>query len=163
MNFIKRAILSMKKRIGTSLILMAVFLIVTNLVLAGFAIQNASKKAADSARKKLGADVTFGLDFDKLVKQARETGEKPNPPQLNTKETDQLAKSKYVKDYNYITSNSGIADGFKLVGASEGGEERKGSAAMVAGSGSGPGLEIDMNSFLMIEGVRKTLLQESFK
>ncbi len=44
MNFIKRAILSMKKRIGTSLILMAVFLIVTNLVLAGFAIQNASKK-----------------------------------------------------------------------------------------------------------------------
>ncbi|RAN86510.1 permease [Bacillus sp. SRB_28] len=163
MNFIKRAILSMKKRIGTSLILMAVFLIVTNLVLAGFAIQNASKKAADSARKKLGADVTLGLDFDKLVKQARETGERPNPPQLNTKETDQLAKSKYVKDYNYITSNSGIADGFKLVGASEGGEERKGSVAMVEGSGSGPGPEIDMNSFLIIEGVRKTLLQESFK
>lgn len=44
MNFIKRAILSMKKRKGTSLILMAVFLIVTNLVLAGFTIQNASKK-----------------------------------------------------------------------------------------------------------------------
>ncbi|SCA96843.1 Uncharacterized protein BWINRA5_00160 [Bacillus mycoides] len=163
MNFIKRAILSMKKRIGTSLILMAVFLIVTNLVLAGFTIQNASKKAADSARKKLGADVTLGLDFDKLGKQARETGEAPNPPQLNTKETDQLAKSKHVKDYNYITHNFGIADGFKLVGVSEGeGEgEGKGSVAMVGGSGSGT--EIDMNSSLMIEGVRKTLLQESFK
>ncbi|MBE7123565.1 ABC transporter permease [Bacillus cereus] len=163
MNFIKRAILSMKKRIGTSLILMAVFLIVTNLVLAGFTIQNASKKAADAARKKLGADVTLGLDFDKLGKQARETGEAPNPPQLNTKETDQLAKSKYVKDYNYITNNFGIADGFKLVGASEGeGEGKgKGSVAMVGGSGSGS--EIDMNSSLMIEGVRKTLLQESFK
>ncbi|HDR7512172.1 ABC transporter permease [Bacillus toyonensis] len=159
MNFIKRAILSMKKRIGTSLILMAVFLIVTNLVLAGFAIQNASKKAADSARKKLGADVTLGLDFDKLGKQARETGERPNPPQLNTKETDQLAKSKYVKDYNYITHNFGIADGFKLVGASEGEDEGKGRVAIAGGSGS----EIDMNSSLMIEGVRKTLLQESFK
>ncbi len=45
MNFIKRAILSMKKRKGTSLILMVVFLIVTNLVLAGFTIQNASKKS----------------------------------------------------------------------------------------------------------------------
>ncbi|TCJ77713.1 UNVERIFIED_ORG: putative ABC transport system permease protein [Bacillus cereus] len=165
MNFIKRAILSMKKRIGTSLILMAVFLIVTNLVLAGLTIQNASKKAADAARKKLGADVTLGLDFDKLVKQARETGEAPNPPQLNTKETDQIAKSKYVKDYNYLTNNFGIADGFKLVGASEGEGEgkRKGSVAMVAGSGSGSGSEIDMNSSLMIEGVRKTLLQESFK
>ena len=163
MNFIKRAILSMKKRIGTSLILMAVFLIVTNLVLAGFTIQNASKKAADSARKKLGADVTLGLDFDKLGKQARETGEMPNPPQLNTKETDQLAKSKHVKDYNYITSNFGIADGFKLVGASEGEGEGKGNARMATVGGSGSGSDIDMNSSLMIEGVRKSLLQESFK
>ncbi|WP_439876891.1 ABC transporter permease (plasmid) [Bacillus mycoides] len=163
MNFIKRAILSMKKRIGTSLILMAVFLIVTNLVLAGFTIQNASKKAADAARKKLGADVTLSLDFDKLGQQARETGEMPKPPKLNTKEADQLAKSKHVKDYNYITNNFGIADGFKLVGASEGeGEGKgKGNVAMVGGSGSGS--EIDMNSSLMIEGVRKTLLQESFK
>ncbi|PGE40252.1 permease [Bacillus toyonensis] len=163
MNFIKRAILSMKKRIGTSLILMAVFLIVTNLVLAGFAIQNASKKAADSARKKLGADVTLGLDFDKLGKQARETGEAPNPPQLNTKETDQLAKSKYVKDYNYITHNFGIADGFKLVGVSEGEDEGKGKGRVATVGGSGSGSEIDMNSSFMIEGVRKTLLQESFK
>ncbi|WP_109104804.1 hypothetical protein [Bacillus cytotoxicus] len=54
MNFIKRAILSMKKRKGTSFILLGVFLIVTNLVLAGFTIQNASKKAAESARKKTG-------------------------------------------------------------------------------------------------------------
>ncbi|EOO12614.1 ABC transporter permease, partial [Bacillus cereus] len=161
MNFIKRAMLSMKKRIGTSLILMAVFLIVTNLVLAGFTIQNASKKAADAARKKLGADVTLGLDFDKLGQQARETGEMPKPPKLNTKEADQLAKSKHVKDYNYITNNFGIADGFKLVGASEGEGKGKGNVAMVGGSGSGS--EIDMNSSLMIEGVRKTLLQESFK
>ncbi|KFM95042.1 ABC transporter permease [Bacillus clarus] len=162
MNFIKRAILSMKKRIGTSLILIAVFLIVTNLVLAGFTIQNASKKAADSARKKLGADVTLGLDFDKLGKQARETGEMPKPPHLNTKEAEQLAKSKYVKDYNYITNTFGISDGLKLVGASEGEEEGKGRAGM-AGVRGGSGSEIDMNSSFMIEGVRKTLLQESFK
>ncbi|PGR83417.1 ABC transporter permease [Bacillus cereus] len=164
MNFIKRAILSMKKRIGTSLILMAVFLIVTNLVLAGFAIQNASKKATDAARKKLGADVTLGLDFDKLSQQARETGEMPKPPKLNTKEADQLAKSKYVKDYNYITNTFGISDGFKLVGASEGEDEGKGRVGMVAAAGgSGSGSEIDMNSSLLIEGVRKTVLQESFK
>ncbi|WP_088291817.1 ABC transporter permease [Bacillus mycoides] len=164
MNFMKRAILSMKKRVGTSLILMAVFLIVTNLVLAGFTIQNASKKAADAARKKLGADVTLSLDFDKLGQQARETGEMPNPPKLNTKEADQLAKSKYVKDYNYITSTLGISGGLKLVGASEGEEEGKGKAGMAAvRGGSGSGTEIDMNSSFMIEGVRKTALQESFK
>ncbi|WP_144508582.1 ABC transporter permease [Bacillus mycoides] len=164
MNFMKRAILSMKKRVGTSLILMAVFLIVTNLVLAGFTIQNASKKAADAARKKLGADVTLSLDFDKLGQQARETGEMPNPPKLNTKEADQLAKSKYVKDYNYISNTFGISDGLKLVGASEGEEEGKGKAGMAAvRGGSSSGTEIDMNASFMIEGVRKTALQESFK
>ncbi|MFJ8414232.1 ABC transporter permease [Bacillus paramycoides] len=164
MNFMKRAILSMKKRVGTSLILMAVFLIVTNLVLAGFTIQNASKKAADAARKKLGADVTLSLDFDKLGQQARETGEMPNPPKLNTKEADQLAKSKYVKDYNYISNTFGISDGLKLVGASEGEEEGKGKTGMAAvRGGSSSGTEIDMNASFMIEGVRKTALQESFK
>lgn len=164
MNFMKRAILSMKKRIGTSLILMAVFLIVTNLVLSGFTIQNASKKAADAARKNLGADVTLSLDFDKLGQQARETGEMPNPPKLNTKEADQLAESKYVKDYNYITNTFGISDGLKLVGASEGEEEGKGKAGMAAvRGGSSSGTEIDMNASFMIEGVRKTALQESFK
>ncbi|PHG66809.1 ABC transporter permease [Bacillus toyonensis] len=164
MNFMKRAILSMKKRIGTSLILMAVFLIVTNLVLAGFTIQNASKKAADAARKKLGADVTLSLDFDKLGQQARETGEMPNPPKLNMKEADQLAKSKYVKDYNYISNTFGISDGLKLVGASEGEEEGKGKVGMAAvRGGSSSGTEIDMNASFMIEGVRKTALQESFK
>ncbi len=164
MNFMKRAILSMKKRIGTSLILIAVFLIVTNLVLSGFTIQNASKKAADAARKKLGADVTLGLDFDKLGQQARETGEMPNPPKLNTKEAYQLAKSKYVKDYNYIGNTFGISDGLKLVGASEGEDEGKGKVGMAAvRGGSGSGTEIDMNASFMIEGVRKTALQESFK
>ncbi|HDR7964389.1 TPA: ABC transporter permease [Bacillus wiedmannii] len=163
MNFMKRAILSMKKRIGTSLILMAVFLIVTNLVLSGFTIQNASKKAVDAARKKLGADVTLSLDFDKLGQQARETGEMPNPPKLKTKETDQLANSKYVKDYNYIANTFGISDGLKLVGASEG-EEGKGKVGMAAvRGGSSSGTEIDMNASFMIEGVRKTALQESFK
>ncbi|PDZ05556.1 permease [Bacillus cereus] len=163
MNFMKRAILSMKKRVGTSLILMAVFLIVTHLVLAGFTIQNASKKAADAARKKLGADVTLSLDFDKLGQQAQKTGEMPNPPKLNTKETDQLAKSKYVKDYNYIANTFGISDGLKLVGASDE-EEGKGKVGMAAvRGGSSSGTEIDMNASFMIEGVRKTALQESFK
>ncbi|HDR7619746.1 TPA: ABC transporter permease, partial [Bacillus mycoides] len=65
---------------------------------------------------------------------------------------------------NYITSTLGISDGLKLVGASEGEEEGKGKVGMAAvRGGSGSGTEIDMNSSFMIEGVRKTALQESFK
>ena len=46
------------------------------------------------------------------------------------KKSDQLAKSKYVKDYNYIANTFGISDGLKLVGASEGEEEGKGKVGM---------------------------------
>ena len=88
------------------------------------------QKATIFARKKLGADVTLGLDFDKIGQKAKETGEMPNPPRLDAKETDQLAKSKYVKDYNYIANTFGISDGLKLVGASEGEEEGKGKVGM---------------------------------
>lgn len=51
MNFIKRAFLSVRARKGKSLILFAVFLVVTNLVLAGFAMQNVTETASDLARK----------------------------------------------------------------------------------------------------------------
>ncbi len=91
------------------------------------------KKAADSAREKLVADGTLGLDFDKLGKRARETGEMPNPLHLTTKEAEQLAKSKYVKDYNYITNTFGISDGLKLVGASEEEGERESGMKMAIG------------------------------
>ena len=75
----------------------------------------------------------------------------PSPPQLDTKETEQLAKSKYVKDYNYIANTFGISDGLKLVGASEG-EEGKGKAGIAAvRGGSSSGTEIDMNASFMIE------------
>ncbi|MEB8957802.1 ABC transporter permease, partial [Bacillus cereus] len=70
----------------------------------------------------------------------------------------------YVKDYNYIANTFGISDGLKLVGASEGEEEGKGKVGMTAArGGSSSGTEIDMNASFMIEGVRKTALQESFK
>ncbi|MFZ3197370.1 MAG: ABC transporter permease, partial [Bacillus mycoides] len=49
------------------------------------------------------------------------------------------------------------------VGVSEGEGEGKGNARVATAGGSGSGTEIDMNSSFMIEGVRKTALQESFK
>lgn len=63
MNFIKRAFLSVQARKGKSLILFTVLLVVSNSVLAGFAIQNVSKTANDLARQKLGVDVSLRLHF----------------------------------------------------------------------------------------------------
>lgn len=43
------------------------------------------QKSSGRCKKKLGADVTLGLDFDKIGQKAKETGEMPNPPQLDAK------------------------------------------------------------------------------
>ena len=69
MNFMKRAILSMKKD-RNIINFDGSFLIVTNLVLSGYTIQNASKSSG-CCKKKLGADVTLGLDFDKIGQKLR--------------------------------------------------------------------------------------------
>ncbi|QWH75399.1 ABC transporter permease (plasmid) [Bacillus mycoides] len=150
MNFIKRAILSMKQRKGTTFILMAIFLIVVNLVLAGFTVQNATQKAADNARKKLGAEVDLSPDVIKLLDSGQEDKFTPLTDQL----ADQLAKSKYVKNYNYLFTSDGTPDGFKHVEPAKP-KENNSSSAMPIGGGELPTLTLN--------GIREINLLETFK
>lgn len=150
MNFIKRAILSMKQRKGTTLILMAVFLIVVNLVLAGFTVQNATEKAEDDARKKLGAEVNLAPDIMKLVESGQDDKFTPLTDQL----ADKIAKSKYVENYNYLFKSNGTPDGFKHIEPAKP-KENNSSSTMIAGGGDLPTLSIN--------GVREMSLLETFK
>jgi len=159
MNFIKRAFLSVKARKGKSLILFTVFLVVSNLVLAGFAIQNVSQKANDHARQTLGVDVSLRIDEEKLMENvAKQREENPNGkikhPELSVEEADQLAKSPYVIDYNYLKSDMLVADDFAPINSEK---DEEGVIGTVGGSNSG---NMKMpNTF--IQGVRSSdLLQE---
>ncbi|HDR4897420.1 TPA: ABC transporter permease [Bacillus cereus] len=150
MNFIKRAFLSMKQRKGTTFILMAIFLIVVNLVLAGFTVQNATQKAADNARKKLGAEVDLGPDVTKLLDNGQEDKFTPLTEQL----ADKIAKSKYVKHYNYLFTSDGTPDGFKHIEPAKP-KENKSSSTMIGGGGDLPTLNLN--------GVREMSLLDTFK
>ncbi|MFJ6268012.1 ABC transporter permease [Lysinibacillus xylanilyticus] len=159
MNFIKRAFLSVKARKGKSLILFTVFLVVSNLVLAGFAIQNVSQKANDHARQTLGVDVSLRMDEEKLMENvAKQRQENPNGkiqhPELFVDEADQLAKSPYVIDYNYLKSDMFLADDYTPI---NGDKDEDGVSGAVGGSNSG---NMKMpNTF--IQGVKSSdLLQE---
>ena len=66
MNFLKRAVLSVKARKGKSLLQIFVFSVICILVLAGLSIQSAAKKSSELAREKLGADVTLQVDMEKM-------------------------------------------------------------------------------------------------
>ncbi|MGM1045691.1 MAG: ABC transporter permease [Bacillota bacterium] len=160
MNFIKRAFLSIQARKGKSLILFAVFLVLTNLVLAGFAIQNVTKTANDLARKELGVDVTLGLDGEKFQKYVqKQRSENPNErihrPEVSTEEADKLAESPYVKDYNYLKDSQGVADGYTPINGDNEGEAIGGSI----GGGEQGNMKMP-NTF--IHGVRSSDLLKEF-
>ncbi|MGE7621473.1 ABC transporter permease [Viridibacillus sp. NPDC096237] len=107
MNFIKRSFLSLKSRRGKSLILLAIFLVVINLVLAGFTIQSASSKATDLARKQLGADINLKIDINKYLEEQnsnQNANGEGKVPSIEEKEADKLKNSKYLDHYNYLKS-----------------------------------------------------------
>ncbi|OAB35312.1 ABC transporter permease [Paenibacillus glacialis] len=159
MNFIKRAFLSVQARKGKSLILFVVFLVVSNLVLAGFAMQNVTETASDLARKKLGVDITLGLDGEKFQKYVqKQRNENPNErihrPELSTEEADKLAESPYVKDFNYLKDSQGVADGYTPINDDKGGGSVGGSIGGSQGNMTMP------NTF--IHGVRSSDLLKEF-
>ncbi len=107
MNFIKRSFLSLQSRKGKSLILFAIFLVVINLVFAGFTIQSASSKATDLARQQLGADINLRIDINKYLEEQnsnQNADEARKVPSIEKKEADKLKNSKYLDHYNYLKS-----------------------------------------------------------
>ncbi|MGL5352839.1 MAG: ABC transporter permease [Clostridium sp.] len=72
MDFIFRGLLSLKKRKGKGLILLAIILIVCLVILSGFGIQSATNASAVLARQKLGAEVSLTQDVQKTMEKMRE-------------------------------------------------------------------------------------------
>ncbi|MEC2075312.1 ABC transporter permease [Metabacillus fastidiosus] len=147
MNFIKRAFLSITARKGKSLLLMGIFFIVISLVLAGFSIQNASDKATDNARKKLGASVTLGIDPQNSINALNK--------EVTEEAANKLKDSKYVKEYNYKSESSAIAEGFTPKGWSE--DFKEGMPGMPLPA---PGVEMPN---LVIESTMVSGLSKSFE
>lgn len=154
MNFVKRAFLSVKERKIKSLVLIVIFLIISNLILAGFSIQTATKKASDLAIQKLGSDVTLSVDQQKL----RENGvSRSEMPALTVSEANKLKSLKYVTGYNYFSSSVAMANGFTPITS----EENEESNNNVRVFGVGPGGQ-QMNADVSLSGVVYTDLLDSF-
>ncbi|MBU3090756.1 ABC transporter permease [Clostridium sp. CF011] len=110
MNFIKRAILSVTKRKSKTVLLIVMFCVIANMVLAGLAIQSATAKVAVLARQKLGGSVSIELDQEKI--RAKNSSD---IPRLNMKDMDKLKSLEHVKSYNYLTNSIAMAENFKPV------------------------------------------------
>ena len=70
MSFLKRALRAVTRRWGKSLLLLVIFFVIANLVLAGFSIREAVDAAKDSARQQLGATLTLSFNQQKAMEEA---------------------------------------------------------------------------------------------
>jgi len=141
-NFIKRALLSVKERKAKSFLQLIVFTVICVLIIAGLSIQSAAEKSAQLARESLGGTVTLQYNSEKMMEEIKNQmgerpergseqqgpGQVPSPGQgqgfspfsisnepVKLKDAEQLISSSYVKAYNFITSTTGYTDSFEPV------------------------------------------------
>ncbi|EUJ29361.1 ABC transporter permease [Listeria cornellensis] len=130
MNFIKRALLSMKARKGRTILQLFIFTIVCVLILSGFTIQSAANKASELARQELGGDVTLSVDREKQMKSQQTessssssstTSSKPKmfeSTPVSVAAAKKLATLDHVSGYNLYSNTQALASGFDPIKSS---------------------------------------------
>lgn len=127
MDFIKRALLSMKAKKGRTILLCAVFSAILIFVLAGLTIQRASVTATENAKKSIGAQVTLSANREAAMKKNQESssGERPDPGSfsltpVSLEDAEKIAKLDNVKSYSFVSSTSATAgDNITPISSSE--------------------------------------------
>lgn len=129
MNFILRGLLTLKEKVGRTIILLGIMLTVCIVMISSFGIQSATKAAAVLARQKLGATVTVTQNIEKMMQKQRESSNNSGSSEKNRIKMERvsvpLSYIDLLKNYGHVTgylaSNSASAnlDGTVAVGIDE--------------------------------------------
>jgi putative ABC transport system permease protein len=153
MNFAKRAFLSLSRRVGKTTILFLVILILGNLIAATVAMRQAIDQSEALAKITLGANVSLGLDDQKLM-AAWNAGEEPEIKGLKAELIEELGKFPQVKSYDYtldVYLISKTLRGYEPPSSDSGG----GGGVVMRADGSSS----DINSGMIIRGVHYAPIQ----
>lgn len=115
----KNAMLSIKKNMGRTILLLGVAFLIVNLVMAGLEIKTATKKSMDATRQSLGSDVMLAYNMKALMRN-RSKGEALDELNTSIKVSDanKLSKLQYVKSVNYLQTVSVNTDDIEPVNMS---------------------------------------------
>ncbi|MFI6942755.1 ABC transporter permease [Streptomyces sp. NPDC050418] len=112
LNFLKRAALSLWSRRTRTLTTFGAFVVISVMVLAGVLIKDATARAAEAAQRKIGAEVTLGVDMDALASSGQ-----LQAPRIGTEVIDRIGRSPLVEKYTYQSFNgTSLQGGLKLPG-----------------------------------------------
>lgn len=97
MNYWNRALCSVVRRKGKSVILFAVIFILGNVIAGSIAIQQSTANVEKKIKHDLGATVSVEMDYEKMM----EEGQSFSPTALKVDEVKKLGESTYVKEFDY--------------------------------------------------------------
>lgn len=102
MNYFNRALCSVTRRKGKSIILLAVIFILGNVIAGSIAIQQSTANVEKKIKHDLGATVSMELDYQKVMDE----GESFSPSTLKVENIKKLGTSTYVKEFDYNVKTS---------------------------------------------------------
>ena len=112
MNYWNRALCSVTRRKGKSLILFTVIFVLGNVIAGAIAIQQSTTNVEKKIKNQLGAIATVDVDFNKLMNESSDGGIEV-PKGLSVKEIEQIGSSPYVKTFDYSVSGNLFTKKFK--------------------------------------------------
>ncbi|WP_099221644.1 ABC transporter permease [Listeria costaricensis] len=154
MDFIRRAWISIWAKKAKHFLLMLLIFIIFMFIFIGFAIQDATTKSLDSARKQLGADVSLVLNQKKLMEDAQNGKSIDSISPLSEEDVQKIATLKQVKEYQMIVDGSAMKGDLTPIKSSS--KNSSDSGAMLETTDSS-----EMPSFV-VEGVRESKLETDF-
>ncbi|MFC4322178.1 ABC transporter permease [Litchfieldia salsa] len=160
MNFIKRAVLSVKSRIGKSLLQVFIFTVICVLVLSGITIQSAANTSSELARQKLGGEVTLQMNMEKIREQQQTAGERTRfqAVPINAEVAGELLSYSQVKAYNFFSSTNVLATDFDPIENETNEEGTENETNEGNGLGGRTGFNVDVS----IQGVAFTDSVDNF-
>ena len=131
-NSFKRSFLSIRRKLGRTIVLVLIFFMMANLVLAAITIKTAVKTQMDYAKSTLGGSVTIQADMESIRENQRDEMEKGGDPKemfskmtrpsVSVETANSIAGySDYVKDYSYEVSASANSYELEVVESGRGG------------------------------------------
>lgn len=186
MDFMRRALLSMKAKKGRTLLLSAVFSAILIFVLAGLTIRSAALSATENAKKSVGATVTLTTNRQNGMERSEgeDGSERPDPSSftvtpVNLEDAEKIAALDNVKSYSFVSSSSaGATDDITPISSSDDSEDTAtsssstetegegmmggGPGGMMGGGETGGGAAAMMQSDFQVSGVMELSMYSGF-
>lgn len=103
MNYWNRALCSVTRRKGKSIILFAVIFILGNVIAGSIAIQQSTDNVEKKIKHQLGATVSVDMDFEKMMNESSD-GQLKTSSGLKIADIQKIGQSPYVKEFDYSIS-----------------------------------------------------------